>query len=84
MLALLTSEPVLSFFCSVLFTLFFVVLLVVLLVVVPPFFVFSADSDFLASLLFNLFEMIVTYSPVSYMESERKFLIMHLCNLSQD
>ena len=32
----------------------------------------------------NLFEMIVTYSPVSYMESERKFLIMHLCNLSQD
>ncbi|NTW91248.1 MAG: PRD domain-containing protein [Erysipelotrichaceae bacterium] len=32
----------------------------------------------------NLFEMISKHSPVPYMESERKFLIMHLCNLSQD
>ena len=32
----------------------------------------------------NLFDMISSYSPVPYMESERKFLIMHLCNLSQD
>ena len=32
----------------------------------------------------ELFEKISSYSPVPYMESERKFLIMHLCNLSQD
>lgn len=32
----------------------------------------------------ELFEMISNHSPVPYMESERKFLIMHLCNLSQD
>lgn len=32
----------------------------------------------------HLFEMISGYSPVLYMESEKKFLIMHLCNLSQD
>ena len=32
----------------------------------------------------NLYDMMSKHSPVPYMESERKFLIMHLCNLSQD
>jgi len=32
----------------------------------------------------ELFELISNYSPTEYLESERKFLIMHLCNLSQD
>ena len=32
----------------------------------------------------NLYDMMSEHSPVPYMESERKFLIMHLCNLSQD
>ena len=32
----------------------------------------------------SLYTLISNHSPVSYMESERKFLIMHLCNLCQD
>ena len=32
----------------------------------------------------ELYDMMSKHSPVPYMESERKFLIMHLCNLSQD
>ena len=32
----------------------------------------------------NLYDMMSKHSPVPYMESERKFLIMHLCNLCQD
>lgn len=31
-----------------------------------------------------LYDMMSKHSPVPYMDSERKFLIMHLCNLSQD
>ncbi len=32
----------------------------------------------------SLYNLMSIHSPVPYMESERKFLIMHLCNLSQD
>lgn len=41
------------------------------------------ESDPMFNQAVELFESISSHSPVAYMESERKFLIMHLCNLSQ-
>ena len=32
----------------------------------------------------ELFDLIKVHAPTTYLEAERKFLIMHLCNLSQD
>lgn len=42
------------------------------------------EIDFKFNQAVRFFDLISSHSPVPYMESERKFLIMHLCNLCQD
>ena len=42
------------------------------------------ESDINFTKALELYNEISSYSPAEYLESEQKFLIMHVCNLHQD